>query len=166
MGEALMSYFAAVLTRTGDRWRALEAELGDCESLTDLGDVLRDSSGEARLLLVEQDDEYAAIVRLDDDEEDPRAFLSDGHAADAYPMAALVAEELIEIGEDELQDDEDAPPAHDSAPFGDAEIVEDLGTPASDLLAMCAHPGTLPIDVLVAVCEKAGCGEVFEDLRG
>ena len=161
-----MSYFAAVLTRAGDRWRAVEAELDDCEMLSDLGDYLRDTAGEIRLLVIEQDDEYAAIVRLDHDEDDPRAFLSDGHAADTFPMAALVAEDLVEIGEDELEDDEDAPPAHDSAPFGDADIVEDLGTPASDLLSMCAHPGTLPIDVLVAVCEKAGCGEVFEELRG
>jgi putative tRNA adenosine deaminase-associated protein len=166
-----MTYFAAVLTRAGDRWRATEAELDDCESLSDLGDLLRDHSGDARLLVVEQDDEYAAIVRIDDDDEaDPRAFLSDGHAADAYPIAALIAEDLVEIGDQpDAEDPEleiDAPPAHDSAPFGDADIVEDLGTPASDLLAMCAHPGTLPVDVLVAVCEKAGCGEVFEDLRG
>jgi putative tRNA adenosine deaminase-associated protein len=161
-----MSYFAAVLARSGDRWRADEAEVDDCESLADLGDVLRDVGGQVRLLVIEQDDEYAAIVRLDEDDDEPRAFLSDGHAADAYPMAAVVAEELAEIGEDELEDDEDAPPAHDSAPFGDADIVEDLGTSATDLLAMCAHPGTLPVDLLVAVCEKAGCGSVFEDLRG
>ena len=31
---------------------------------------------------------------------------------------------------------------------------------------MCAHEGTLPVDVLVAVCEKAGCAELFEDLHG
>ena len=161
-----MSYFAAVLTRSGDRWRAEEVDLDECESLTDLGDLLRDTRGDVRVLVIEQDDEYAAIVRLDTDVDDPRAFLSDGHAADAYPIAALVAEDLAEIGEDELQDDEDAPPAHDSAPFGDADVVEDLGTSAADLLAMCAHPGTLPIDVLVAVCEKAGCGDVFEELRG
>lgn len=161
-----MSYFAAVLTRSRDRWQAAEADLEGCESLADLGDVLRDSRGDVRLLVVEQDDEYAAIVRLDDDGDEPRAFLSDGHAADAYPMAALIAEDLGEIGEDELEDDEDAPPAHDSAPFGDADIVDDLGTSPSDLLAMCAHPGTLPVDVLVAICEKAGCGEAFEQLRG
>jgi len=161
-----MTYFAAVLTRAGDRWQADEVDLDECESLTDLGDLLRDTRGDVRVIVVEQDDEYAAIVRLDTDVADPRAFLSDGHSADAYPIAALIAEDLVEIGEDELQDDEDAPPAHDSAPFGDADIVEDLGTSASDLLAMCAHPGTLPIDVLVAVCEKAGCGEVFEELRG
>ena len=161
-----MTYFAAVLSRAGDRWQADEVDLDECESLTDLGDLLRDTRGDVRVIVVEQDDEYAAIVRLDTDVADPRAFLSDGHAADAYPIAALIAEDLVEIGEDELQDDEDAPPAHDSAPFGDADVVEDLGTSASDLLAMCAHPGTLPIDVLVAVCEKAGCGEVFEELRG
>jgi putative tRNA adenosine deaminase-associated protein len=169
-----MSYFAAVLTRTGDRWRADEADIGDCESLADLGDVLRDTDGDVRLLVIEQDDEYAAIVRLDDDVEDPRAFLSDGHAADAYPMAAIVAEDLAEIGEEDEPEldpedpllDADTPPAHDSAPFGDPDLVEDLGTSAADLLAMCAHPGTLPVDLLVAVCEKAGCGQAFEDLRG
>jgi putative tRNA adenosine deaminase-associated protein len=163
-----------VLTRTGDRWRAEEADIEDCESLADLGEVLREIDGEVRLLVIEQDDEYAAIVRLDDDAEDPRAFLSDGHAADAFPMAAIVAEDLAEIGdgdEPEPDDDDplldpDTPLAHDSAPFGDPDIVEDLGTSAVDLLAMCAHPGTLPVDVLLAVCEKAGCGQVFEDMRG
>lgn len=165
-----MSYFAAVLARTGDRWRADEVDLDDCESLIEIGEVLGDFRGDVRVLVLEQDDEYAAIVRLDDDAGEPRAFLSDGHAADAYPLAAIIAEDLSEIGEDDDPDDPeldiDAPPAHDSAPFGDADIVEDLGTPASDLLAMCAHPGTLPVDVLLAVCEKAGCGEAFETLRG
>ena len=148
------------------RWRADEVDLDECESLTDLGDLLRDTRGDVRLIVVEQDDEYAAIVRLDNDVDDPRAFLSDGHSADAYPIAALIAEDLVEIGEDELEDDEDAPPAHDSAPFGDADIVEDLGTVAGDLVAMCQHPGTLPVDVLCAVCEKAGCVDEFEALRG
>lgn len=167
-----MSYFAAVLTRSGDRWRVEDVEIDDCESLADLGDILRDRAGDVRLLVIEQDDEYAAIVRLDDDGDDPRAFLSDGHAADAYSMAALVAEDLAEIGKDDDEDDGedlldgDSLPAHDSTPFGDPDIVEDLGTSGADLLAMCAHPGTLPVDLLVAVCEKAGCGPAFEDLRG
>jgi len=161
-----MSYFAAVLTRVGGRWRAEEVEVDACESLSDFGELLRDRPGDVRLLVLEQDDEYAAIVRLDDDAAEPGAFLSDGHAADNFPLAAVIAEDLAEIGEDELQDDEDAPPAHDSAPFGDPDVVEDLGTSASDLLAMCAHPGALPMDVLLAICEKAGCGEAFEELRG
>ena len=166
-----MTYFAATLTRSGDRWSVDDADIADCESLADLGDLLRDSDGEVRVLVIEQDDEYAAIVRLDDDDEDPRAFLSDGHAADAYPVAALVAEDLAEIGDEDEDEDEDlldgeAPQTHDSNPFGDPDIVEDLGTSAADLLAMCAHAGTLPVDLLVAVCEKAGCGPAFEELRG
>jgi putative tRNA adenosine deaminase-associated protein len=160
-----MSYFACVLARRNAIWSADEVGVDDCESVPDLADVARDYDGDVRLLLIEQDDEYAAIIRVDESDDEARAFLSDGHAADSYPIAAMVAEDLVEIGEDELDGDEDAPPAHDSAPFGDPEIVEDLGTSASDLLSMCGHEGTLPIDVLVAVCEKAGCGEVFDDLR-
>jgi putative tRNA adenosine deaminase-associated protein len=160
-----MTYFATVVARTGDKWSCTELDLTGCESLADIADVVRDVPGEKRLLVVEEDDEYAAFVRVDEDDDEPRAFLSDGHAADAYAMAALIAEELEEIGEDELSDDEDAPPAHDSAPFGDADIVEDFGTSAADLLAMCAHEGTLPIDVVVAVVEKAGCADAFESVR-
>lgn len=159
-----MSYFAAVLARSGNLWRAVEVDLDECESLDDLVDVTRDVSGHVRLLVVEQDDEYAVLARVDDGDE-PKVFLSDGHAADAYPIAALVADELDEIGEDILDGDEDAPPAHDSAPFGDAGLVADLGTPAGDLLDLCAHEGTLPIDLIVAVCEKAGCADAFEALR-
>ena len=161
-----MSQFAARVVRESGRWRVEEVSLADCESLADIGDLLREVSGDVRLVLIEQDDEYAAIVRLDDDDDDPRGFLSDGHAADSYAMAAIVAEELVEIGGDDLVEDDDAPPAHDSAPFGDAEVVHDLGTPAPELLALCAHEGTLPVDLLLAVCEKAGCGEAFEELRG
>lgn len=161
-----MSYFAAMLVKLHDTWTGREADLDRCESLDDLGDVLRDEDADVRLLVIEQDDEYAALVRLDGSDDDPRAFLTDGHSADAYPMAAVVAEDLVEIGGDMLEDDDDAPPAHDSAPFGDADIAEDLGTSSGALLAMCEHEGTLPVDVLLSVCEKAGCGEVFEELRG
>jgi putative tRNA adenosine deaminase-associated protein len=160
-----LSHFAAVLARTDDRWRAIEVSLEEVEHLGHIADLARDISGELRLVLIEEDDEYAAIVRVDDDDDEPRAFLTDGHAADAYPIAAVIAAELVEIGEDELSDDEDAPAAHDSAPFGDPDVVDDLGTPAATLLELCAHEGTLPIDILVAVCEKAGCGEAFDDLR-
>lgn len=159
-----MSYFAAVLVRAADDWRAEEVDLDDCESVDDIADTVRDIPGDIRLLVVEQDDEYAMLVRVDAADE-PQIFLSDGHAADMYPLAAVVADELEEIGEDVLDGDEDAPPAHDSAPFGDAAIVEDLGTSATELLELCAHEGTLPIDLIVAVCDKAGCSEAFEAVR-
>jgi putative tRNA adenosine deaminase-associated protein len=157
-----VSYFAAVLARRGGRWRAVEVDLDDCESPDDLADIARDVPGDVRLLVVEQDDEYALLARADGDDE-ARFFLTDGHAADAYGLAAIVADELQPIGD--VLDDEDAPPAHESAPFGDASVVADLGTSADDLLTLCAREGMLPADVIVAVCERAGCAEAFEAVR-
>ncbi|MBV9593841.1 MAG: tRNA adenosine deaminase-associated protein [Actinobacteria bacterium] len=162
-----MSYFAAVLAAENGRWSATEVSLDDCESVEDIADVVRDQDGEIRLLVVEQDDEYVLLARVDGDDE-ARIFLSDGHAADAYPLAAIAADELDEIGDAEQLDDElaeDTPSVHDSAPFGDAAIVEDLGTSAAELLALCAHEGTLPIDVIAQICEKAGCADALESVR-
>jgi putative tRNA adenosine deaminase-associated protein len=160
-----MSYFAAVLTRSGSKWSGSEVSLVDCENIDDIADVARDVEGDIRLLIIEQDDEYAVLARIDTDDDEPRFFLSDGHAADGYPMAALIADELIEIGEPELEDDPDAPPAHDSAPFGDPTVVEDLGTSAGELLALCGREGTLPVDLIIAVCDRAGCSDAFELVR-
>jgi putative tRNA adenosine deaminase-associated protein len=168
-----MSYFAAVLTRTKDRWRGVEVDLDDCESMDDIADVVSDEPGDVRLLVVEQDDEYVALARVDAGADEVHVFLSDGHAADAYPLAVLIAEELEEIADpdesaeidDELASDVLAAAGHDSTPLGDASVVEDLGTSATELLGLCAHEGTLPIDVIVAVCEKAGCADEFETIR-
>ena len=168
-----MSYFAAVLTRTKDRWRGVEVDLDDCESMDDIADVVSDEPGDVRLLVVEQDDEYVALARVDAGDDEVHVFLSDGHAADAYSLAVLIAEELAEIADpdesdeidDELASDVLAAAGHDSTPLGDASVVADLGTSATELLGLCAHEGTLPIDVIVAVCEKAGCADEFEAIR-
>jgi putative tRNA adenosine deaminase-associated protein len=167
-----MSYFAAVLALSGDTWFGTEVSLVDCESLDEIADIVREIDAPVRLLVVEQDDEYAVLARVDGDDE-AHFFLSDGHAADGYPMAALIADELDEIGDAEPEDDElvdedlivPVAVVHESAPFGDASIAEDLGTSAAELLALCAHEGTLPIDVIAAVCERAGCADAFESVR-
>jgi putative tRNA adenosine deaminase-associated protein len=171
-----MSYFAAVLTCTKGRWRGVEVDLDDCESVDDIADVVRDEPGEVRLLVVEQDDEYVALARVDAADDEAHLFLSDGHAADAYPLAALIAEELDEIADpaateeideidEELASEVLVAPGHDSTPLGDASVVEDLGTSATELLGLCAHEGTLPIDVIISICEKAGCSDEFEAVR-
>ena len=144
-----MAFLAKVMRRFGEEdFATVRAELGENRE--------------------KQRQDTAAMHRL----EAIRDRLVDG---DDAALAAVIAEDLTEIGDGEpaddpegdVEDDADlaAPPAHDSAPFGDADIVEDLGTSAAELLAMCAHEGTLPIDVLVAVCEKAGCGDTFDGLR-
>jgi len=162
-----MNAFAAVLTRVDGRWSGTEVAVEECESVADFAELIRDVDGEVRLLIVEQDDEFAVLVRVDDGDDDVRAFLSDGHAADQYSLAAVFADELIEIGGEDVDEEliSDTAPVHDSAPFGDADIVEDLGTSASELLALAAHEGTLPIDIITAVCEKAGCADQLDDLR-
>ncbi|MDQ1740544.1 MAG: hypothetical protein QOE53_2196 [Pseudonocardiales bacterium] len=169
-----MSYFALALLgkdQAGSRWLLEEVDLDGCESIDDVCDVLRDFDHPVRLLALEQDDEYAVLARLDeaaDQAAEPiRVFLSNGHAADDYPLAQLFADGLPEIGGDPLDGDEDAPPGvHDAAPFGDPQVVADLGMPAPELIELAVHEGTLPADLIETVCDRLGCLAEFEAIRG
>lgn len=169
-----MSHFAIALLGKGGRsggWLIEEIDLDSCESLDDVVEVLRDFDQPVRLLAVEQDDEYAVLARFDtsaDAVDEPiRVFLSNGHSADDYPLAGIFAEDLVEIGGDPLDGDEDAPPgAHDAAPFGDAELLKDLGVRSAELIELAVHEGTLPSDLIETVCERLGCLDEFEAVRG
>lgn len=169
-----MSQFAVVLLgkeRTRPGWLLEEVTFDGCESTDDVCDLLRDFDQPVRLLALEQDDEYAVLARLDvaaDDADEPlRVFLSNGRAADDYPIAEMFADGLTEIGGDPLDGDEDAPPgAHDAAPFGDPQVLADLGMPASELIELAVHEGTLPADLIEKVCERLGCLSELEALRG
>jgi len=169
-----VSYFALALLGKGRAkpgWLLEEVDLDSCESIDDVCDVLRDFDQPVRLLAVEQDDEYAVVARLDaaaDQAAEPvRVFLSNGHAADDYPLAQLFADGLPEVGGDPLDGDEDAPAGvHDAAPFGDPQLLADLGVPAAELIELAVHEGTLPADLIETVCERLGCLGEFEALRG
>jgi putative tRNA adenosine deaminase-associated protein len=169
-----VSYFALALLgkdHARSRWLLEEVDLDDCESIDDVCDVLRDFDHPVRLLALEQDDEYAVLARLDaaaDQAAEPiRVFLSNGHAADDYPLAQLFADGLPEVGGDPLDGDEDAPAgAHDAAPFGDPQLLADLGMPAAELIELAVHEGTLPADLIETVCERLGCLSEFEAIRG
>jgi len=65
---------------------------------------------------------------------------------------------------DDDGEEEDDPP--DSEPVGDADLLADLGTPRRDLIALVTHERTLPSDVISEVCERAGCLDELETLRG
>jgi len=165
-----VSLFAFALVGKRGSFSAEELDLSDCESIDDVADLLRDFEEPVRLLGIEQDDEYAVLARLDmaDDERDlpMRVFLSNGHAADDYPMAQLFADGLEEVGGDPLDGDEDAPAgAHDAAPFGDPRLLTDLGIEPADLVELAVHEGTLPADLLDAVCERLGASAEIEALR-
>lgn len=162
-----MSYFAAALTRTPAGWAAYELDLDGAADVDEVADRVRDVDGAAQtsLLFVEEDDEYVAILRIDAEADEPRVFVSDGHAAGAYPVAEIFAG-AVEDAEAEAGGEDDEGPSWDAEPVGDADLLADLGTPRRELIALVTHEGTLPADVINEVCERAGCLDELETLRG
>ena len=172
-----MSYFAAALARRGGDWVGTEIDLADAEDLDGVVDVLRAAVGddtEVALLLFEENDEWFAIVRVDDDS-DPRVFVSDGRVVETSAIGAILGEAAaVQDDDEDDEDDSDEDDEDDSDddahaagdPIGDADVMADLGTPADRLLKLCAEEGQLPADILSAVCETAGCLEALEQLRG
>jgi len=172
-----VSYFAAALARRSSGWSGEEIDLDDVDDLDGVVDVLRQSAGddaEVALLLFEQDDEWFAIVRLDDDV-DPRVFVSDGRVIETSSLGAILGDAAavddadddddVEDDTGDEDDDEDEAIGGPGDPIGDSELLADLGTPGGQLLELSNEEGLLPADILTAVCERAGCVEVIELIR-
>jgi putative tRNA adenosine deaminase-associated protein len=163
-----VSYFAAALTRTPGGWTGSELDLDEVDDLEALTEVLRDLSGDdpgPTLLLLEENDEHVAVVRVDGGTGslgEPRVFLSDRRAVQGSEVAAMLWEDA---DLDEAVDDDDEGTRPVAEPVGDASLLADLGTPADELVKLCATEGLLPADVLTALCERAGCADVLEELR-
>lgn len=144
-----MTTFAAVFARTPQGWVGMEAALAEAEHVDDVADLMREAAvetyGDPVVLLIEQDDDWFAVVRLDGEEE-PRAYVStvreDGLGALFQPLVGEVPE-----GE----------------PGGDPALLEDLGLAAEELGEL--GESALPGDALLAVAEQAGFGEEFDRLR-
>ncbi|CAN5329694.1 hypothetical protein BH24ACT10_BH24ACT10_09800 [soil metagenome] len=164
-----MPYFAAALARTAGGWTGEELDLSEVEDLEQLADLLRDLTGDGAgpaLMLLEEDDEHLAVVRVDggvDGLDEPRVFLSDRRAVLASEVAAMLWEDTDAPTDEEDDEDEGTRPI--AEPVGDTGLLADLGTPAGDLVALCAEEGLLPADVLTALSERAGCDDVLESLR-
>ncbi|MFG1605928.1 tRNA adenosine deaminase-associated protein [Actinoplanes sp. NPDC049265] len=173
-----MSTFAAAVARSKNGWTASEIELTGLADLDEVADRLLDVEPDAdvSLLFVESDDQYLAILRLDEGE-DLRVFGSDSAFAEESRLGALLLGDIeapaIDIDEvpaadaDPDDEDDDDPPVADpdADPIGDSEILADLGISSSRLLALCAQEGLLPSDVTSSVAEKLGCADELEELR-
>ena len=150
-----MSYFTAVMARKGPTWSVHDLDLDSAVDLGELTAELRvaSESEEPVLLLVEREDAWWAVVRVDG-EEDPRIFVSDvaGVAASRY------AEMLDVAGED--ADDIPAP----GTCGGDLDLLADLGTSPEALQEMCDDE-VLPMDALALVADAAGFAETLDALR-
>ncbi|NEB05994.1 hypothetical protein [Streptomyces sp. SID13726] len=176
-------YFAALLARTEDGWEASDTELDDVESLSDLADLAREASTEddTVLVLIEQEDAWFGVVRIDG-EEDPRIYVSDAAAAARSSYGEiLLTDELLgrepgdddsdldaldldgtEDGEDEDGDDdaEDGGSAEavPHGPVGDAQVLDDLGVSEKELKSLSE-------DALSEIAEALGASEVLETVR-
>lgn len=177
-------YFAALLARTEDGWEASDTELDDVETLADLADLAREVSTEddTVLVLIEQEDAWFGVVRLDG-EDDPRIYVSDAAAAARSSYGEiLLTDELLgrDPGDDVAdldsldldgtedgaggnsdEDDEDGEPADavPHSPLGDSAILDDLGVGEKELRALDAE------DALGTIAEALGASEVLETVR-
>ncbi|MEU5051527.1 hypothetical protein [Streptomyces sp. NPDC021096] len=171
-------YFAALLARTEDGWQASDTDLDNVETLTDLADLAREHSvdDDTVLALIEQEDMWFAIVRVDG-EDDPRVYVSNAVAASRSSYGAMLVDELTgreEDGGDELdtldldgtEDGEPEEPEEDSdaagrapdGPLGDTELLVDLDVSEKELRALTR-------DALSTIAERLGCTEVLEAVR-
>ncbi|MFF0163002.1 hypothetical protein ACFYRY_36525 [Streptomyces sp. NPDC005263] len=177
-------YFAALLARTEDGWKASDTELDDVETLSDLADLAREAAPEddTVLVLIEQEDAWFGVVRIDG-EDDPRIYVSDAAAAARSSYGEiLLTDELLgrNPGDDDLADldsldldgtedgedgeDDDGDDAAGSAeavphgPVGDAEILDDLGVGEKELKALAT-------DAVTEIAESLGASETLEMVR-
>lgn len=140
-----VAYFAALLARSADRWQARDADLDEIDDIAGLVNLMRESSEELEeepdvsVLLLEQEDVWFAVVRLDA-EEDPRLFVSDAAAVSRSAYAdLLLSADLVEIGPDgrpsgepvpEPEPEPADPEAEQDPQFAELDLAE-LAEPAA-----------------------------------
>ncbi|GAA4513661.1 hypothetical protein GCM10023191_081080 [Actinoallomurus oryzae] len=150
-----MPYFSVAFARSDAGWIGTETDLAEVAGVDDITDIMRETAvetaGDTVLLLIEEEDEWFAVVRLDDGE-DPRVFLSDPRAALGSDLARMLHEQIGDV--DEVPTDD---------PVGDAGLLSDLGTEPAALTELGER--TLPGDALSAIAERAGFAEEYDRLR-
>ena len=180
-----MAYFTAVLARSGRSWKARDVEVDDATSLDDLADSLRAVAvgDEPVLAVVEHEDEWFAIVRVDG-EELPRLFVSDLAAASHSHYGELLApaadvdndeddDAPADSGADSDDGDSDDEDGAEKEPeeivlaawAGETDLLEDLGVPGRTLRKLVEDNADDPGAVLGEVGESVGFADLLEALR-
>jgi putative tRNA adenosine deaminase-associated protein len=172
-----VAYFTAVIARTSDSWRARDVEVDDATSLEDLTDALRAVSvgDQPVLAVIEHEDEWFALVRVDGDEE-PRLFVSDLGAASASRYGALLApaadvdsaDDLDTSAEDDDEGgegDEEDEETKIATWAGETDLLEDFGVSGRTLRKLVEENGEDPGTVLAEVGETVGFVELLDALR-
>jgi putative tRNA adenosine deaminase-associated protein len=192
-----VAYFTAVIARSGATWKARDVEVDESAGLDDLTEALRGVAigDEPVLAVVEHEDEWFAIIRVDGDDE-PRLFVSDLFAASRSSYAELLAPAADVDDEDdddeesagsaagasaETDSDEGADSVGDAedddsgvvvdeeitidAWAGETDLLEDLGVSGKQLRALVEKNGDDPGTVLGEVGEAVGFADLLEALR-
>jgi putative tRNA adenosine deaminase-associated protein len=173
-----VAYFTAVIAKVGRTWKARDVEVDDAETLDELVDALRSVAVDDQpvLAVIEHEDEWFALARVDAEEE-PRLFVSDLGAASHGPYGELLAPAAdvdlpaadVNFPADEEEDGEEEDAEADeealAAWAGEPDLLEDLGVSARTLRRLVEDHADDPGAVLGEVGELVGFGELLEALR-
>jgi putative tRNA adenosine deaminase-associated protein len=175
-----VAYFTAVIARSGGTWRARDVEVDDATSLEDLTDALRGVSvaDQAVLAVIEHEDEWFAVIRVDGDDE-PRLFVSDLGAAShsrygplLAPAADVDSADDLDAADEDEDDDEGGSGEEEqeeetkvAAWAGESDLLEDFGVTGRTLRKLVEENGEDPGAVLADVGETVGFGELLDALR-
>ena len=180
-----VAYFTAVISRAGVSWRARDVEVDEANTLEELADSLRGVAvgDQPVIAVIEHEDEWFAIVRVDGDDE-PRLFVSDLYAASHSHYGPLLAPAADVDSDDDLLDDVDDGTKDGDADEGDGEsgvkadpepkvavwagetdLLEDLGVSGRTLRKLVEENSDDPGTVLGEVGETVGFVELLDTLR-
>jgi len=165
-----VAYFTAVIAKVGRVWKARDVEVDDAETLDELVDALRAVAVDDQpvLAVVEHEDEWFALVRVDPEEE-PRLFVSDLAAASHSTYGDLLAPAAdvdVPADDDEDGDEEDGEDEATLAAWaGEPDLLEDLGVSPRTLRKLVEDNADDPGAVLGEVGEAVGFAELLEVLR-
>jgi putative tRNA adenosine deaminase-associated protein len=174
-----VSYFAALLSRDVGPWQPREIDVDGHEGLDELVETMRRASkgDPTALLVLEHEDEWFALVRVDGDEE-PRLFVSDLYSASHSHYGPLLApaadvdsaDELDAAEEDDDEDGDEEGGGEDEEPkvaawAGETDLLEDLGISGRTLRKLVEENGEDPGAVLAEVGEVVGFVELLDALR-
>jgi putative tRNA adenosine deaminase-associated protein len=160
------------MAKVGRIWKARDVEVDEAETLDELVEALRTVAvnDQSVLAVVEHEDEWFALVRVDAEEE-PRLFVSDLAAAMHGPYGELLAPAAdVDVPADEAETQEgDAAAAEEeealTAWAGEPDLLEDLGVGARILRKLVEDNADDPGAVLGEVGEAVGFAELLEALR-
>jgi putative tRNA adenosine deaminase-associated protein len=127
-----VAYFAALLARYADEWQARDVDLDEVDDGVGIVEFIReaceDEEPDTALVLLEREDAWFAVVRLDLDE-DPRVFASDlaGVGRSGY-ADLLTASSLVPVAADGTPLEAAPAAGDDDADAGEGEDADEDGS--------------------------------------